>query len=335
MTILTDKTIALDELKFTQVDKIPYLHNMQLFALMRALENIYNTDRKIGDENRLNQTIFKFGQSAHLAFQSKQINIIKKTDKYLKVDIKGFGLFGSNGPLPLHLTEYVYEKRVHHKDTTLNDFVDIFHHRLISLFYKAWRNAQSIISLDGKSDTWQFSRYIGSSIGIADQQECQPDVSHYSKMYYSGYLLNKHMPVSHLKEILSKYFNVPVSIDENVGQWVDASEFSTVLSSQGSLPLGQGLLIGDKIFDATQKFRINVGPLSPEVYLKFLPNKSLSKKLIHWVEQFSRYQYQWDVKLIVDRDQIDQQTLGQNTIALGYTSWLGQPKKDPNVILQY
>ncbi|OUY08252.1 type VI secretion system baseplate subunit TssG [Acinetobacter populi] len=320
-------------LKDEKIDNIPYLFDMGLFTLLRSLENIFELQQKLGDELRFGKNNFRFGQSAHMSFQPRQVRQIEQKNKYVKVDINGFGLFGPNGPLPLHITEYIYEKKIHQKEQTFNDFLDIFHHRLISLFYKSWRNAQDVISLDNQ-DIWQFSRYIASLTGSADHQNLKKDIHIYNKFYYTGYLLNQNIPVNNLKDILSQYFDVPIEIKENIGQWIYAKEFSTYLSYTKENVLGQGLLIGDKIFDATQKFRIVIGPLAPNVYLKFLPGNILAKKLIAWVEQYIRYQYQWDVEIIIDRPKIIQQTLG-GELSLGFTSWIGQPQQDPIVIIQY
>ena len=59
-----------------------------------------------------------------------------------------FGLFGPNGPLPLHLTEYARDRRRNHATRPSRASLDLFHHRLLSLFYRAWANAQPTVSLD-------------------------------------------------------------------------------------------------------------------------------------------------------------------------------------------
>ena len=59
-----------------------------------------------------------------------------------------FGLLGPNGPLPLHLTEYARERLRNAGDPTLSRFLDIFHHRFLALFYRAWAQAQPHVNRD-------------------------------------------------------------------------------------------------------------------------------------------------------------------------------------------
>src|SRR6185436_5580856 len=41
------------------------------------------------------------------------------------------GLLGPNGPLPLHMTAYVWDRLRNHHDRTLARFLDLFNHRMI------------------------------------------------------------------------------------------------------------------------------------------------------------------------------------------------------------
>src|SRR3546814_12882892 len=58
-----------------------------------------------------------------------------------------FGLFGPNAPLPLHLTEYAMDRQTNARASTFTASANIFHHRMTSLFYRAWADSQPTMPL--------------------------------------------------------------------------------------------------------------------------------------------------------------------------------------------
>src|SRR5690606_12091405 len=120
-------------------------------------------------------------------------------------------LFGPNGPLPLHMTEYARGRLHHHGDDTLTAFADIFHHRLILLFYRAWADAQNTVSLD--QDGQRFSRYLASLLHMGmDGQQSRDSIPDHAKYYMAGHLLRQTRNAEGLQQILQTYFAVPVKI---------------------------------------------------------------------------------------------------------------------------
>ena len=81
-----------------------------------------------------------------------------------RLEQRFFGLLGPNGPLPLHLTEYARDRLRHHGDRTLVRFLDLFHHRLALLFYRAWAEARPTVQHD-RPDEDRFATYVGSLAG--------------------------------------------------------------------------------------------------------------------------------------------------------------------------
>jgi type VI secretion system protein ImpH len=73
-------------------------------------------------------------------------------------------MLGPNGPLPIHFTEITRERSDHRHDHTLDDFLNIFHHRAFTQFYRAWFSAQSVVSLD-RPEEERFSFYVASLSG--------------------------------------------------------------------------------------------------------------------------------------------------------------------------
>ena len=131
-----------------------------------------------------------------------------------------FGLLGPNGPLPIHITEYARHRLRHAGDPTLSRFLDLFHHRFIALFYRAWAQAQPHVNRD-RAGHDRFLMYIGSFIGIAPQslrhRDTVPDLA---KLFHVGTLVRQVRNADGLAAIIRQFFRVPARIEEFVGHWL-------------------------------------------------------------------------------------------------------------------
>ena len=131
-----------------------------------------------------------------------------------------FGLFGPDGALPLHLTEYARDRRRNHRDPTFQRFADIFHHRALSLFYRAWANARPTVSLD-RPEQDRFALYVGALIGLGmdslRDRDAMPDLA---KLHFAGHLAGQTRHAEGLGSILSSFFRTPVRIEGFIGAWL-------------------------------------------------------------------------------------------------------------------
>lgn len=242
-----------------------------------------------------------------------------------ELSIYSFGLFGPNGPLPLHLTEYARERMQHHGDHTLSAFADIFHHRLILLFYRAWADAQSTVSLDRKEE--RFTRYVASLLHMGVPSLLRRDtVMDHAKFYMAGHLTRQTRNPEGLKHILQTFFSIPVRIAEFVPQWIrlETSQRLTLAGSQG---LGQGTILGSAVRDAQHRFRIELGPLGADDYASFLPAGRRARQLLHWVRDYIGVEFAWDVRPVLKRPEVRGVTLGASQ-PLGLSSWLGRRRTE-------
>src|SRR5690606_28568086 len=95
-----------------------------------------------------------------------------------------FGLFGPNGPLPLHLTEIAFQRARQLDDPTMSDFLNMLQHRLIGLFYRAWAEADPVTQMD-RPETDRFRRYVGALLGLADAVD-EPSALHYARLGHAA-----------------------------------------------------------------------------------------------------------------------------------------------------
>src|SRR5262249_49662898 len=134
------------------------------------------------------------------------------------VTVNFLGLTGPMGLLPVSYTELVRD-RARSKDPALRDFFDLFHHRILSLFYQAWKKYRFFVPYERDRQD-RFSRHLRSFVGLGTQglQDRQP-VRDESFLFYSGLLALQPRSAVALEQILADYFNVPVLVEQFIGAW--------------------------------------------------------------------------------------------------------------------
>lgn len=236
-----------------------------------------------------------------------------------------FGLTGPNGPLPLHLTEYARERQRNQGDATVKRFLDVFHHRLLTLFYRAWAEAQPSVSHDRPDDDY-FAERLASLSGRGTAHLLgQGPLPDNARHHYSGHLSAQTRYPDGLTAILAEYFELPVRIEEYIGQWLELPERSR-LGVQASR-LGEDLCLGTHVWDRQHKFRIVMGPLGLDQYLRLLPGGDRFRELAAWVVEYLGEELDWELNLVLQRDQVPPLEL-RGGERLGFDTWLGKPAQD-------
>lgn len=239
-----------------------------------------------------------------------------------------FGLFGPNGPLPLHLTEYARDRIQHHGDRTFSAFCDIFHHRLISFFFRAWAEAHKEVDLDRaatapRSDQ-RWPIYIGSLFGLGTEEVRDRDaVPDRAKLYYSGRLAAQPRNAEGLEAILGDFFGVPCEVQTFVGRWLTLPPDSVCRLGESPATgcLGESLIVGSRVWDCQLGFRIRFGPLVLDDFERLLPCGVSFTRLRDWVRNYAHEQYLWDVQLVLRGEEVPATRLGGGG-RLGWNTWL-------------
>ncbi len=242
-----------------------------------------------------------------------------------RVEVRFFGLLGPNGPLPLHLTEHARARLLNAGDATFARFLDIFNHRFLLFFYRAWAQARPTVSLDRPHDD-RFTVYVGALEGIAGAKLRQrDDIGDFAKLYFVGLLGRQVRNRDGLVSLLASYFQVPVQVEEFVGHWMRLSprEQTRLCAGDPSAQLGRGTVLGARVWDRQHKFRICLGPLTLGQYESFLPHGKAMVRLVAWVRQYFCFEFEWDVRLVLVHAEVPRTRLGQFG-RLGWTTWLGE-----------
>jgi type VI secretion system protein ImpH len=267
----------------------------------------------------------RFRQNPSLAFAPSTIESFGQNEgaPVPAMFVHFFGLFGPHGPLPPHLTEYAHERALNFGDRSMVAFANIFHHRLISFFYRAWADNQEAVDMD-RPDRQRFAAFIGSFLGIGMKSlQGRESLQDWAKLYFAGRLACQTRNAEGLEALLRSYFQVPSLVVTFASRWFDLPPDSLCQlgGSRESSGLGLSTIVGSKFWDCQLSFRIRMGPMKLAEYERFLPGGQTFERLKCWVENYCGHQFFWDVQLILEAGEVPDVRLGQAG-RLGWTTWL-------------
>ena len=304
-----------------------------LFAALRLIEQSSADRPRLGESRKAADDIARLGQAPHLSFAPNDLAAVTRDEEgRVRLEQFGFGLFGPNGPLPLHLTELAYERRRHKEDGTVVDFLNLFQHRLISLFYRAWADSEPAVSLD-RPGSDLFRTYVGALIGLAPESARDADAApDFAKLSRAGRLAQQTRSADGLEALLADYFGIPVEVRPFAGAWLDIP--ADLHCRLGEQRLGLSTTVGGSTWQCQHKFEIALGPLPRAQFGDFLPGAPGLSELQALVRLYTNDEWAWQVRLLLRDVDIPGIHLGPagplsadarpaEGNQLGWTSWLG------------
>ncbi|ROZ78312.1 type VI secretion system baseplate subunit TssG [Ramlibacter sp. WS9] len=303
------------------------------FSAMRWLENYFKDDPRFGTARKPSAEPVRLGQAADLSFAPSSLHAVMhdSANRKARIEVRFFGLFGPNGPLPHHLTEHARNRLLHHGDASFARFADIFHHRLLLLFYRAWAQAQPTVGLDRPDDD-RFAAYVGALIGIGEPEQRGRDAApDHAKLHFSGIYSSQIRSPEGLASILTGYLGRPVKVVQFVGSWLELPRRErTRIGAAGRrsvvAQLGGGAVLGDKVWDRQHKFRVHIGPLDHAAFESLLPEGSALPGVTALVDQYIGRELSWELKLDLRAEEVRPARLGKHG-RLGWTTWLGMKNR--------
>jgi type VI secretion system protein ImpH len=216
-------------------------------------------------------------------------------------------------------------ERVRYKDHALWEFLDLFNHRFLSLFHRAWQKYRFPIVYESGGDD-PFTDGLFALVGLGtDGLRGRQSVPDEALLLYAGLIAQRPHSASALVGLLRDYFGVPVGTRQFVGQWLDLEpEDRSRLGAKNSR-LGADLVCGDHVWNNQSRFRIRLGPLGLASFQTFLPRGGAWRPLNDLVRFFVGIEYDFDVQLVLKKEEIPACQLVSDSPSpamLGWTSWL-------------
>ncbi len=312
----------------TPAVELQFLENpvgLNFFQAARRVECLFVNKPRLGFARRAADDPIQFCQEPSLAFAPTTLQRFERSTRSGKprLVVNFMGLLGPQGPMPLQVTDYIHDRELNHDDHTLARFFDIFNHRMISMFYRAWACHRQTVSHD-RSHEDRFADYIGSLIGIANEtlrnRDCVPDMA---KLHFSGHLGCQTRSAEGLRAILEDYFGIKTTIEEFVGQWIPLPDAyrCKLGDSPDTATVGLNAVVGERVYECQQKFRIFLGPMGFQEYERLLPGGESFTGLRDWVRNYVGDELCYEVQLILRKEEVPALKLGESG-RLGWTTWL-------------
>ncbi|HEY8560323.1 MAG TPA: type VI secretion system baseplate subunit TssG [Pyrinomonadaceae bacterium] len=304
-------------------------YRFEFFQAVRLLEKIFPERRPVGRDALPHEEVARFRSRMGLGFPASQIHEIKDGfDEFaerekLEMFINFMGMVGVSGVMPIHYTELIME-RVRYRDTAMWMFMDIFTHRAVSMFFRAWEKYRFPVAYERGQD--DFTAFLFDVAGLGTRGlRGRMNLEDESLLTYGGLIAQKPHSATALGNILSDYFRVRAKILQFFGQWLDLDSASITRLGRANSGLGTTTIIGTRVWEQQSKFRIVLGALNFNEFQAFLPSGTAYKPLQSIVRFMHGAEFDFDVQLILQARQVPSTILttrAKRRPMLGWTSFL-------------
>lgn len=279
-----------------------------------------------------------------------------------RIDVSFMGLYGAAAPGPLYFSELIIDPTVE-EVAHLRNFLDLFNHRLLSFYYRAWQKYRYPYRYEPRAKD-AFSAKVLAFTGLRDEEARSQTHLHVPRLVkYVGLLSMRTRPLVGLRRLLADYFRhlltdaeaqaVARGEGEDPGErqlavralerlrirswmlrWVEipAEEQNRIGLRNSSL--GQSLTLGEATPNRTGKFRVRLGPLTYRAYRRLLPGGEPFRLLCALTRLWVGDRLDFDFEIVLRRQDVPEAQLGEG-VQLGWTGWITSTPgvdHDPSII---
>ena len=263
------------------------------YPLVMMLERLGGGEGQVGTDAGPEEESVRFRHDPGLGFSAGDVLEVRETTRRARAsepdeaERRGWevvttflGLSGAASPLPLYLLDEV--AREDPDAPRLRDFLDLFHHRLISLLYRtqASRDMPNSWRSDGR-DRWtpRLLALLGVDVLEASRRSSLPA---WQLLRLAPLLAGRMVTADGLEAALTDVLRedldgAQVTVEPFEGAWVEIAPEDRVALGVKASRLGQDLVLGGRVFDAAGRFRVVIGPLTAEGHARLTREGALGR----------------------------------------------------------
>ncbi|MEQ9408262.1 MAG: type VI secretion system baseplate subunit TssG [Fuerstiella sp.] len=339
-------------------EQFDFFQAVRLIELYVTQERNHPRSSAVGSDRGPHTEPICFRALPSLSFPSGQIAALHASEKAeagaedacpLPVDmtVSFMGLTGPNGALPQHYTTLLIERsHQRHKDNTLREFFDLFNHRIISLFFRAWEKYRFPFAYErnveeGAADDDLFTRCLFSLVGLQlPGLRDRFSFDDQTMVSYGGLLAQQTRSAAGLEQILCDYFSIHASVVQFVGQWLylpddcQSSLPSPRNRSGQNLTLGDSAVVGGRVWDVQCRVRVQLGPLRISDFNGLMPDGDRLAAVAEMIRFYIGMERDFDIQLVLRKQDVPDCRLEEKPDykpRLGWNTWLKTKSRTEDV----
>lgn len=296
----------------------------QLVTLMELRRGDALPVGSLGDPSR---EYLRFRATRSLSFGPSDVSAVAYDAAAERLDIRVnfFGLYGPASPLPAAFTERIIESET--VPAAVEDFLDLFNHRLISLLHVIWRKYRYYLRYESGGADPLSKRFLALCGFPIEDRDRIGEISRSALLPHLGLISLFSNSADVVGATLSNFFAIPCRIEEFIPRKVAIGEESRLALGAANNILGEDAILGFELDDDFGKFRISAGRASFAVLEPFLPHGAKHRQFRELLLMATREPLEWELQFSFEPETIPMAKLGE--CRLGWTSWLHADTTEP------
>lgn len=264
-------------------------HRYPFFAAVHLLHRLRDDAVPIGELGPVSREAMRFRHSPDLIFAAGDVAGIR-VDEAGRPELTAtfLGLYGAASPLAIHFSEDVIRAEAEDQPT-LRAFYDLFHHRLLSLYYRAWKKYRLHAGFGQHTEDRATKRLL-----------CMVGVDGHGGSTTSGL---SRLEVLELAPLLAMRVRSPrvlslalsrllpgfrVRIEQFVERRAPIDREDRMRLGVSCTTLSQNATLGSHVRDRSARFRVILGPVDYATCESLMPGGARYPTLRKVIEHFSR-----------------------------------------------
>lgn len=307
----------------------------EFFQAVRLLAKLQGPGAQVAPDDPADDFV-RFRSSIDLAFPHADVVEISPAGERgraptLTVTFMGVAAPASFGSLPTRYAQALLELE-REKNTAARDFLDLFNHRLISLFYLAWEKYRLDAQYESGGRRRRFETALFSLIGLGTpglaERLCMPERALLAR---AGTLASAPASAVALEGLVESYFGVDARIEQFVPGWYTLEPDERNRLGQASSRLGEDLVLGERVRLSEFKLAVRLGPLDWDHYQDFFPSSDGFRALDNLLRLATAQHYDLETRLALEADQVPPLRLERvpsEACRLGWSTWLCSTERE-------